>query len=463
MNGHGNSSHEGSEPISVSTAAIEAKSEALNGHRALDRDATWQNLSKLDSRQQRKPGQLLEADQPPDYCNVAGLRKRMASATMEVIAAEKQRMTRRNTSLAVDVRHAAKETWILTRLTIVLLGYLGLGYKWMVKAMWLMAYAAVLSPGLLQALWYYFFSGRVWRSIAYGTEPRNSLDLYMPEGTSVRPRPVVIFVTGGAWIIGYKGWGALLGQALSDRGIIVASIDYRNFPQGTVSDMVRDINTGVAWVFNEIECYGGDPQRVYLVGQSAGAHLSTMAMLLQATCEANAADPQDLSWRASGLRAYLGISGGYNLLDLVDHFHARGLSRSVFLSVMEGEKSLPLFSPELMVASPLFDRAACRLPPITLYHGTADISIPHSATENFVRALEVAGIHPRTMYIPGKTHTDLILQDPMRGGRDELMEDLLGIVHEGDPAARAADQAAPPRRRMLPEVLLWAAHWLSPF
>ncbi|XP_039043600.1 probable isoprenylcysteine alpha-carbonyl methylesterase ICMEL2 [Hibiscus syriacus] len=52
------------------------------------------------------------------------------------------------------------------------------------------------------------------------------------------------FVTGGAWIIGYKAWGSLLGLQLAERDIIVACIDYRNFPQGTISDMVKDVSQG---------------------------------------------------------------------------------------------------------------------------------------------------------------------------------------------------------------------------
>lgn len=42
---------------------------------------------------------------------------------------------------------------------------------------------------------------------------------------------MVVFVTGGAWTIGYKAWGAILGRRLSQQGVIVACIDYRNFPQ----------------------------------------------------------------------------------------------------------------------------------------------------------------------------------------------------------------------------------------
>jgi hypothetical protein len=60
----------------------------------------------------------------------------------------------------------------------------------------------------------------------------------------------------------------------------------RNFPQGSVGDMVADVSTGIEWVLLNIGEFGGDPERVYVVGQSAGAHLSALAILRQAIKEA---------------------------------------------------------------------------------------------------------------------------------------------------------------------------------
>lgn len=81
-------------------------------------------------------------------------------------------------------------------------------------------------------LWY-IFSPRVVKNICYGSGPRQQLDLYMPVEPNAdgSTHAVVIFLTGGAWTIGYKGWGALLARRLSDRGILVVCLDYRNFPQ----------------------------------------------------------------------------------------------------------------------------------------------------------------------------------------------------------------------------------------
>ena len=51
--------------------------------------------------------------------------------------------------------------------------------------------------------------------------------------------------------------------------------------QGTIVDMLEDVNTGINWVMQKISHYGGDPEQVYLVGQSCGAQLCTLTTLLQ--------------------------------------------------------------------------------------------------------------------------------------------------------------------------------------
>ncbi|XP_061344042.1 probable isoprenylcysteine alpha-carbonyl methylesterase ICMEL1 isoform X2 [Gastrolobium bilobum] len=215
--------------------------------------------------------------------------------------------TDRRSSFGHDVRHVASETFLLTRLGLKMLTYLGVGYKWITRFLALGCYAVLLLPGFLQVGYYYFFSSQIRRSIVYGDKPRNRLDLYLPKSNNGL-KPVVGFVTGGAWIIGYKAWGSLLGQQLSERDIIVACIDYRNFPQGTISDMVTDASQGISFVCNNIQEYGGDPNRIYLMGQSAGAHIAACAIVEQAIKEAG--EGESTSWSLSQIKAYFGLSGG---------------------------------------------------------------------------------------------------------------------------------------------------------
>eukprot|EP00957_Ditylum_brightwellii_P118450 9034265-Ditylum_brightwellii.AAC.1 len=98
-------------------------------------------------------------------------------------------------------------------------------------------------------------------------------------------KPVVIFLTGGAWIIGYKMWGALMARALVPFGVLVCMPDYRNFPGVTVGEMVLDVDYATQWVLNNCREFGGDPKRVVLVGQSAGAHLGSCVVMRKALME----------------------------------------------------------------------------------------------------------------------------------------------------------------------------------
>ncbi|KAL9271328.1 Isoprenylcysteine alpha-carbonyl methylesterase ICME-like protein [Drosera capensis] len=299
--------------------------------------------------------------------------------------------------------------------------------------------------------WLLCFATNAWVS--------SRLDLYLPKDSDGQ-KPVLIFVTGGAWIIGYKAWGSLLGLQLAKRDIIVACLDYRNFPQGTISDMVEDVSQGISFVCSHIAEYGGDPNRIYLMGQSAGAHISACALVDQAMKES---EGKTNSWSVSQIKCYFGVSGGYNLLGLVDHFDNRGLYRSIFLSIMEGEESLGKFSPEYMVQEKTSRKAVSLLPPIILFHGTADYSIPCNASKDFVDALRSVDAEAELILFDGKTHTDLFLQDPLRGGKDEMFCHLLSVIHAGDAEALAEDAIAPPNRRFVPEILLKLAHEISPF
>ncbi|GAY46219.1 hypothetical protein CUMW_095290 [Citrus unshiu] len=374
-------------------------------------------------------------------------------------AGSKPEKPRRQNSFSRDIGHAAAETYLITRLTFTLLRYLGLGYRWISRLVALGCYAMLLLPGFLQVAYYYFFSSQVRRSVVYGDQPRNRLDLHFPTNND-GPKPVVVFVTGGAWIIGYKAWGSLLGRQLAERDIIVACLDYRNFPQGTISDMVKDVSQGISFVFNNIADYGGDPNRIYLMGQSAGAHISSCALLEQAVKESTG---ESISWSASHIKYYFGLSGGYNLLNLVDHCHNRGLYRSIFLSIMEGEESLPVFSPEVRIKDPSIRDASSLLPPIILFHGTSDYSIPSDASMAFADALQKVGAKPELVLYPGKSHTDLFLQDPLRGGKDDLFDHIIAVIHANDKEALAKDAMAPPRKRLVPEPLLRMARLISPF
>ncbi|GIM05757.1 hypothetical protein Vretimale_10228 [Volvox reticuliferus] len=435
-------------------------------------------------------------------------------------------------------------------------------FKLLFLVLALMLYALLLMPGFLRMIVYYFFSDNVVRGIMYGSKPRQRLDLYFPvDARHDSIHPVIIYITGGAWTIGYKAWGALLARRLCEQGVLVACLDYRNFPQGDALDMLEDVNTGISWVLARIHRFGGDPDNVTLVGQSAGGHLAGLALIKQAQQAAtrSAALGACPAWSPSRLRAFVGVSGAFDLVALAEHRggHFRRLLDKI-LALEEGveedaighesgdaakegehggkdrtggltgrgdegqssgvaiEESQPVWvndngsvedgrhdaavaerqqrddtvaegaataedaegvrgegrpgignrsssssrlhwgrwwrrplpapapapprparrkRPAYDALSPL--QAAQRLPPgaaamlpyVLLIHGTADKTVPAQGSVRLSEALQSAGA-PRCRYVlvPGKTHTAFLLEDPMRGGRDLLTDEILGAV-----------------------------------
>ena len=92
--------------------------------------------------------------------------------------------------------------------------------------------------------------------------------------------PVLLQVPGGAWVIGWRRPQAypLMGQLVS-RGWVCVSMNYRVSPLHTWPDHIVDVKRALAWVKENIEAYGGDPNFVAISGGSAGGHLSALAAL----------------------------------------------------------------------------------------------------------------------------------------------------------------------------------------
>ncbi|KAI3778872.1 hypothetical protein L2E82_08260 [Cichorium intybus] len=356
--------------------------------------------------------------------------------------------------------HAAAS--FVTQFASKLLGRIRSGYSLITGFLSLQCYGILIMPGVVQVGYYYFFSSQVRRDIVFGDQPRNKLDIYLPKTDEKNDglKPVIALITGGAWVLGYKAWGSLLGCHLSGAGVIVACIDYRNFPEATISEMVKDASRGISFVCNNISEYGGDRNRIYLMGQSAGAHIAACALMEQAVIECDAT--QSTTWSVTQIKGYFGLSGGYNLYNLAEHLNTRGPYKSLFYSIMGGEQSLSRYSPEITVQDPNNKKAVSLLPPIILFHGTSDYTIPADCSITFVDTLQKVGVKAELMLYEGKTHTDVFVQDPMRGD-DKLCADLVAIIHDGDEEALTKQMRAPTRRRLVPEFMLKLAKKISPF
>jgi arylformamidase len=113
--------------------------------------------------------------------------------------------------------------------------------------------------------------------VAYGLGDKEKLDVY-PCATSSKPAPVLIFIHGGYWRSLDKADQSFLAPAFTKEGSCVVIPNYSLCPAVTVSDIVLQLVKAVAWVYKNIDKYGGDPKRITVAGHSAGGHL--VAMLL---------------------------------------------------------------------------------------------------------------------------------------------------------------------------------------
>jgi acetyl esterase/lipase len=117
---------------------------------------------------------------------------------------------------------------------------------------------------------------RVERDIPYA-EPKNErqlLDVYAPSTGS--NHPVVVWVHGGGWMRGSKAEVDHKPVAFVEKGFVFVPVNYRFVPNVIMDTIVRDVAKSVGWVHKNIVRHGGDPNRIFLMGHSAGAQLAAL-------------------------------------------------------------------------------------------------------------------------------------------------------------------------------------------
>jgi arylformamidase len=117
---------------------------------------------------------------------------------------------------------------------------------------------------------------RVQKNIAYSDAggDRTRLDVYSPGDGKYHP--VVIWIHGGAWKFGDKASVQKKPKAFNEQGYVLVSINYRFHPVVTYKEQAGDIARAIHWVHEHARDHGGDPNRVFLMGHSAGAHLAAL-------------------------------------------------------------------------------------------------------------------------------------------------------------------------------------------
>ena len=202
--------------------------------------------------------------------------------------------------------------------------------------------------------------------------------------------PVLVYIHGGAWVIGDKReQGVPMMHELAARGWVCVAINYQLSPKATWPDHVVDCKRALAWVRAHIADYGGDPSFVALSGGSAGGHLSALV----------AVTPNDPVWQP-----------GFEDVDTsveacVPFYGVHDVTGDPEASGVHGQGMVRLLSRSVMKVTPDDDRAAfeqaspdrrvsASAPPLFVVQGANDTLVPVQVARRFVARARAVSTQP---------------------------------------------------------------------
>jgi pectinesterase len=235
------------------------------------------------------------------------------------------------------------------------------------------------------------------------------LDLCRPAGKG--PFPAAILVHGGGWIGGDRSQAArALVRRLTQAGIAWLAVSYRLAPRFTYPAPVEDVLAAVNWTWKNARRLRIDPQRLALVGESAGGHLVA-----------------DAAVRSTDDTRVAAVVPFFAPVDLESDSDRRGgMSRS--MRALFGRTELDEAARQMLRDGSPIHRVRPGLPPFLLVHGTADMSVPYEQSVRMQKALRDKGVTCDLITVPDGTHGTRDWDDKLPGFADQVVAWLVERV-----------------------------------
>ncbi len=258
--------------------------------------------------------------------------------------------------------------------------------------------------------------------------------------------PVLVYIHGGAWVLGDKReQGLPLLHELARRGWVTVTINYRLSPRATWPDHLVDCKRALAWVRDHIAEYGGDPSFVAVSGGSAGGHLCAMVALT----------PGDPAFQPGFEDVPTLVDACVPFYGVYDMTSGRGTTHydRGLMNLLERRVFKRRFDDDPRVfedASPL-RRVTPDAPPFFVVHGTNDTLVPVAEARRFVDALRAVSAAP-VLYaeLPYTQHAfDVLPSVRSAHAVAAVIRFLEGVRHR----SRARPRAGPPADRATTDFL----------
>jgi acetyl esterase/lipase len=234
--------------------------------------------------------------------------------------------------------------------------------------------------------------------LTYGEQPWQRLDVY-PNG-SLAKAPVALFLYGGGWDSGRKGQYLFAAEAFVKRGYTVVVPDYIKYPNGTFPSFVKDAAKAFEWTKKHISEYNGNPDNVFIVGHSAGAHIGALL----------ATDNRylsDVGYTKSDIRGFAGLAGPYGFTP----------KAAKYVAIFKPASNYPK-----MKAMNFIDGTE---PPTLLAHGMSDKVVGVLNKDTLLDKLNAAGVKTHDIEYPGVSHVGILLKlHPWFDAKHQVADDI---------------------------------------
>ncbi|WP_052574132.1 alpha/beta hydrolase [Haloferula sp. BvORR071] len=210
-------------------------------------------------------------------------------------------------------------------------------------------------------------------------------DVYHPRDPLRPPAPAVLLIHGGSWKADDDRWTMTpIAKALAKRGYVVVNAGYRGTPGFRYPAPIDDLREAIHWMRRNATRYGIDPTRIAVFGYSAGGHLAAQVALRDGNPEK--------------LRAIVTASAPFDLSLFPD---------SEDVDAFLGAK-VPDIPARVHEASPL-SHVTSASPPIFIYQGTADTTVPPEHARRMQAAYRRHGFDTQVFWLEGKGHIGAFL------------------------------------------------------